>query len=193
MTNKAQQVLAQHVLEKKVPHLFIVMGVSGTGKSSLAKTLADEHSLIFVDADDFHSEQAKKYMAENKPLTDEMRAPWLAAILKHLNSLYQQGQSVALAYSGLKSAHRNLFRDLPFYCHFFYLTANKEVIAKRMAQRENHFFSPALLASQFAAMQAPLLSESDVSPINSERPFLLVANEINKLSQLVTRKVMTKK
>ncbi|PKG86072.1 carbohydrate kinase [Colwellia sp. 75C3] len=165
------------------------MGVSGTGKSSLAKQLADELSIIFLDADDFHSVQAKKHMAENKPLTDEMRKPWLAAILTHLNSLYQQGKSVALAYSGLKSAHRQLFRELCFHCHFFYLIADKDVIAKRIAQRESHFFSPDLLASQFAAMQAPLLSETDVSGINSERPFLLVANEINKLAQLLTRKV----
>ena len=193
MSNLAKQALENQALTQKVPHLFIVMGVSGTGKSSLAQKMADELSLVFVDADDFHSKQAKKHMAENKPLTDEMRKPWLADILTHLNSLYQQGKSVALAYSGLKSAHRQLFRELSFNSHFFYLIADKDVIAKRIVQRESHFFSPDLLASQFLAMQAPLLSETDVSPINSERPFLLVANEINKLAQLLTRKVMTKK
>jgi len=174
---------------KKVPNLFIVMGVSGTGKSCLAKQMADEFSLVFVDADDFHSAQAKKHMAENKPLTDEMRVPWLRDIMAHLAILSQQGDSVALAYSGLKSAHRDLFRELPFYCHFFYLIANKHVIAKRIAQRENHFFSATLLDSQFEAMESPLLNEQDISTINIERPFLLVADDINKLAQLVMRKV----
>ncbi|WP_246129095.1 gluconokinase [Colwellia demingiae] len=171
-----------------LPNLFIVMGVSGTGKSSLAKQMADKISLVFIDADDFHSAEAKKHMAENKPLTDDMRKPWLDAIIKHLNLLSQQGKSVTLAYSGLKSAHRQLFRELPFYCHFFYLNGNKELITKRIMQRENHFFSPTLLDSQFEAMDPPLLIEPDVSAINIERPFILVADEINKLTQQIMRK-----
>lgn len=176
-------------LAKQVPDLFIVMGVSGTGKSSLAKQMAEELSLVFVDADDFHSAQAKKYMAENNPLTDEMRAPWLKRVIAHLVLLSQQGKSVVIAYSGLKSAHRNLFRDLAFSCHFFYLSASKEVIAKRMAQRKNHFFSLPLLDSQFEAMEPPLLSEVDISTINIERAFLSVASDLNRLAKLVMRKV----
>ena len=173
------------------PRLFIVMGVSGTGKSSLAKGMADKLSLIFLDADDFHSEQAKKHMANNKPLTDEMRAPWLTAIIAHLNSLHQQGKSVALAYSGLKSAHRQLFRELSFICHFFYLVGDKAVITKRISQRESHFFSASLLDSQFVAMEPPLLSEQDVSTININRPYLSVADEINSLVHSITRKENT--
>jgi gluconokinase len=172
---------------KHVPNLFIVMGVSGTGKSSLAQQLANEFSLIYIDADDFHSAQAKKYMAENRPLTDEMRAPWLVSIIDHLILLFQQGNSVVLAYSGLKLAHRNLFRELPFDCHFFYLTANKDIIAKRITQRANHFFSHALLDSQFEAMEPPLLSELDVSIIKVDRDFSLVFDEINKLTKQITR------
>ncbi len=180
-------------LAKQVPSLFIVMGVSGTGKSCLAKQMADEFSLVFVDADDFHSAQAKKHMAENKPLTDEMRVPWLRDIVAHLVILSQQGSSVALAYSGLKSAHRDLFRKLPFYCHFFYLIGDKEVIAKRISQRESHFFSTELLDSQFEAMEPPSGCEQDVSTIKINRPFLLVAYEMNKLAQSITKKVMTRK
>lgn len=171
-----------------LPHLFIVMGVSGTGKSSLAKYMSDEFSWCYVDADDFHSPQAKQQMAENKPLTDEMREPWLARITKHLVVLAQAGKSVALAYSGLKSAQRNLFRDLPFYCHFFYLVASREVIAKQISQRKNHFFSLELLDSQFSAMEPPLPNELDVSVINIERPLVLVANDLTMLIKEITRK-----
>jgi len=180
-------------IDKDTPRLFIVMGVSGSGKSSIAKKMADELSLTFLDADDFHSEQAKKHMANNKPLTDEMRAPWLRAIIAHLNSLHQQGESVALAYSGLKSAHRQLFRELSFVCHFFYLDGDKAVIAKRISQRESHFFSENLLDSQFAAMESPLLSEQDVSTININRPYLSVFDEINKLAYSIIREVITTK
>ena len=172
---------------KNMPNLFIVMGVSGTGKSSLAQHLANEFLLIYIDADDFHSAQAKKHMAANKPLTDEMRAPWLVSITEHLILSFQQGNSVVLAYSGLKSAHRNLFRKLPFYCHFFYLTANKDIIAKRITQRANHFFSHALLDSQFEAMEPPLLNELDVSIIKVDRDFSLVVDDINKLTKQITR------
>jgi len=171
----------------KSPILFIVMGVSGTGKSSLAKQMADEFTLTFLDADDFHSVKAKNYMANNKPLTDEMRAPWLATIIANLNLLHRQGKSVALAYSGLKSAHRQMFRELPFYCHYFYLDGKKDVIAKRMSQRENHFFSPNLLDSQFEAMETPLLNEQDISVINIDQPYLLVADKINKIAQLIAK------
>ncbi|MEI6893038.1 MAG: gluconokinase, GntK/IdnK-type [Colwellia sp.] len=167
--------------------LFIIMGVSGTGKSSVAEKMADDLSYIFVDADDFHCAEAKKCMAENIPLTDEMRIPWLTAVIKYLHSLYQQGKSVMLAYSGLKLAHRDLFRQLPFHCHFFYLTASKALIAERMAKRENHFFSPLLLASQFEAMEAPLLDECDVTVVTIEKPLLQVVNEITALANQIIR------
>lgn len=180
-------------LNRETPRLFIVMGVSGTGKSSLAKQLANEILATFIDADDFHSLQAKQHMAANKPLTDDMRKPWLTSITKHLQSLYQEGKSVVLAYSGLKSAHRALFRELCFCCHFFYLVGDKAVIAKRISARESHFFSVELLDSQFAAMEAPLHSEADVSFIDIHRDFLSVADEINNLAHLITKNVITRK
>ena len=168
-------------LQLSPPRLFIIMGVSGTGKSTLAKQMADEFGYVFVDADDFHSEQAKKHMAANQPLTDEMRQPWLSSILSHLHSLYQQEKSVVLAYSGLKSAHRDLFRASCFRCHFFCLMGDKAIITKRITQRQGHFFSPDLLDSQLAAMEFPQDDEVDVNIINIDRPFLRVANEINNI------------
>lgn len=163
------------------PRLIIIMGVSGSGKSSLSKEIAKEFSFIFIDADDFHSEQAKKHMAENQPLTDEMRVPWITAILAYLNLLYQQKKSVVLAYSGLKIAHRQLFRELKFYCHFFCLTGDKATITERVSKRRKHFFSSVLLDSQFEALEFPVKEERDISTISIERPFIQVANEISHL------------
>ncbi len=172
-----------------LPMLFIVMGVSGTGKSTLAKEIADDFSISYLDADDFHSEQAKKHMAANKPLTDAMRKPWLVKILTHLHLLYQQDQSVVLAYSGLKAEHRTLFRGLPFGCYFFCLSGNKKLIASRMSQRAGHFFSPELLDSQFEAMEFPKANEADVSVVNIDRSFIAISTEINKRIDEIREKI----
>jgi len=169
--------------DNETPRLIIVMGVSGTGKSTLSKNIASEFSYIFIDADDFHNEQAKRHMAENQPLTDAMRTPWIASILAHLNFLYQQDKSVVLAYSGLKKAHRQLFRELAFYCHFFYLAGDKATIAQRINQREQHFFSSTLLDSQFEALELPDKGELDIITINIERSFIQVANEMKNLAK----------
>lgn len=158
--------------------LVIVMGVSGTGKSSVARQLADEFSLTYLDADTFHSEQAKARMANNQPLTDDMRRPWLARIVQHLSLLNKQGKSVVLAYSGLKRAHRQLFNQLPFVTHFFCLTGHKSIIAKRIKARENHFFSAQLLDSQLASFEAPLASEDNVVLIDIAPELAVVTDNI---------------
>lgn len=172
-----------------LPMLFIVMGVSGTGKSTLAKAIAKEFAIIYLDADDFHSEQAKQHMAANKPLTDEMRKPWLVKILNHLKLLYQQGESVVLAYSGLKAAHRALFRELPFHCQFFCLNADKKLIASRISQRKEHFFSAQLLDSQYEALELPDSNESQIRIINVDRPLNLIVNEINQSTYNIIEKI----
>lgn len=158
--------------------LIIIMGVSGTGKTTVGKVIAAQASYTFLDADDFHSEEAKLHMAQNKPLTDEMRAPWLAKIISHLSSLQQQGISVVLAYSGLKLAHRDMFRTLAYEHYFIYLKGSKAVIQARIQQRENHFFSPALLNSQFSALEQPQPQETDIFSIDIDRGFTEVVNDV---------------
>jgi gluconokinase len=172
----------------KNQYLFIIMGVSGSGKTSLAKQLAEHFDFTFVDADDFHSTAAKEHMAANNPLTDEMRIPWLANISHYLALLKAQGKSIVLAYSGLKSAHRDLMREQPFYCHFFYLDVNKAELSRRIEQRQGHFFSKTLLNSQLQAMQRPTLFENDISTINGERCLSVVARDVTNFIRLIIRK-----
>lgn len=164
------------------------MGVSGSGKTSLAKQLAEHFDFTFVDADDFHSTAAKAHMAANNPLTDEMRIPWLANISHYLALLKAQGKSIVLAYSGLKSTHRDLMREQPFYCHFFYLDVNKAELSRRIEQRQGHFFSNTLLNSQLQAMQRPKLFENDISTINGERCLSVVARDVTNFIRLIIRK-----
>ena len=149
------------------------MGVSGTGKSSIAKSLSHSLQFTYIEADDYHNQLAKQQMANNQPLNDKMRKPWVAAIINKLVLLYKNQENAVLAFSGLKVQHRNLLRETPYNCHFFYLNGNKETLKDRLLARKNHFFSPSLLDSQFEAMQSPTSAEKDIS-------FIDVNNEIHK-------------
>ena len=134
------------------PYLIISMGVSGSGKSTVAEMLAQKFDLPFLEADDFHSAENKAHMAAGKALTDEMREPWIANIC---NTIKEEGKSCVLAYSGLRRAHRQKFRELGFNTLFLYLNGSKELIAQRMSDRAGHFMPVSLLESQFASMDAP--------------------------------------
>ena len=135
------------------PYLIISMGVSGSGKSTVAQMLAQKFDLPFLEADNFHSAANKPHMAAGKALTDDMRAPWIASICEKIKT---DGKSCVLAYSGLRRAHRQKFRELGFKTLFLYLNGSKELIAKRMSERAGHFMPVSLLDSQFASMEAPL-------------------------------------
>src|SRR5690606_7935042 len=92
-------------------YLIVVMGVSGSGKSTLAHSLADYYGYCYLDGDDFHSESSRARMASGQPLTDEMRAPWVASICQHLQERARRHQHCLLAFSGLRKAHRNQLRE----------------------------------------------------------------------------------
>lgn len=134
------------------PYLIISMGVSGSGKSTVAEMLAQQFNLPFLEADDFHSAENKAHMAAGKALTDAMREPWIASLCDKIKT---DGKNCVLAYSGLRRAHRQKFRELGFNTLFLYLNGSKELIAKRMSERAGHFMPVGLLDSQFASMDAP--------------------------------------
>ncbi len=164
--------------QKSESKLIIVMGVSGTGKSTIAKSLAQKLNYHYLEADDFHTEQAKKSMMANIPLTDELRAPWIDALINALTILYQEGKQVVMAYSGLKYKHRQRFRELNYACHYFHLQAEQSVIAQRLNGREGHFFQAELLKSQFLAMETPKASETDISIIDGARDITSICQGI---------------
>ena len=131
------------------------MGVSGSGKSTIAKAIANHFKFEFIEADDFHSDQNKMHMSEGRPLTDAMREPWIASLTKHLSEAIKQDRSSVMSFSGLRSDHRNQFTALSDSILFLYLNGTQKLIATRLAKRQNHFMSADLLTSQFDAMQAP--------------------------------------
>ena len=141
--------------------LIIIMGVSGSGKSTLAKVLADAYGYEYLDGDNFHSAESRSLMSQGIPLTDENRAPWVAAIKQRLQDNANHLTHTILAFSGLKRKHRDELRAAGLKTLFLYLDGAKEIIQDRINNRKGHFMAPTLLDSQFASMEDPL-SEPDV-------------------------------
>ena len=157
-------------------NLIVVMGVSGSGKSTVAQALAEQLDYCYLDADDFHSTEAKACMAAGKPLTDEQRAPWVHNICAYLTQCAQKEQSCTLAFSGLRRSHREQLRQLPFRVVFLYLDGSQALIAERMSRRSDHFMPPSLLNSQFASMETSD-NEPDVIPIDISQPPQMVLEQ----------------
>lgn len=137
------------------PGPFIVMGVSGCGKTTIASQLASRCGGVFLDADDFHPPENKAKMAAGIPLTDEDRAPWLETLNHTLRDAVESPTPTFLACSALRQRYRDvLARDLPTL-QFIYLAGTKDEIRTRMEARAGHFMPPALLDSQFATLEEP--------------------------------------
>jgi len=143
----------------------VVMGVSGSGKTTLAQALATAWDAVFLDADDFHSEQARAWMASGRPLTDAMRQPWVERIAAELQRRVAAGQRVTLAFSGLRRAHRDMLRAAGLPLRFLFLHGDQALIAGRMRGRSGHYMPVSLLDSQFAALQDPR-GEPDVDVVD---------------------------
>lgn len=140
----------------------VVMGVSGSGKTTLARALADAWGAIFLDADDFHSDEAKASMARGEPLTDESREPWVARIAADLQRRVAGGARVTLAFSGLRRRHRDVLRAAELPLRFLYLRGEAALIGQRMRERDGHYMPVSLLDSQFAALEEPTAEENAV-------------------------------
>lgn len=133
----------------------VVMGVSGSGKTTLARALAVAWGATFLDADDFHSDQAKASMAAGEPLTDAMREPWVARIAADLQRRVADGERVTLAFSGLRRQHRDVLRAAGLPLRFLFLRGEAALIGERMRGRSGHYMPASLLDSQFATLEEP--------------------------------------
>lgn len=162
------------------PLLLVVMGVSGCGKSALAEQLARALAITFLDADDFHSPEARARMARGQPLDDAMRAPWISNLSATLKDHQKRGQSCTLAFSGLRQQHREALRHLGFRTHFFWLTGGKTLIRQRLEQRRDHFMPVSLLDSQFDSLERPT-NEPDVTPLETQPPLKVVTDNALKI------------
>jgi gluconokinase len=146
--------------------IIVLMGVSGSGKTTVGKELARHLEWTFVDADDFHPAANVQKMHHGIPLSDEDRRPWLAAIHQRLLQAAHRGENVVLACSALKHEYRDyLQHEEPDRIYFVYLRGSEELIRERLASRTGHFMNPGLLHSQFETLQPPDNAiEVDIAP-----------------------------
>lgn len=135
--------------------ITIVMGVSGSGKSTIGQDLAVRLGQDFVDGDHLHPAANRDKMAHGIPLDDADRQPWLKAIVAEMDCYRERGESLVLACSALKRRYRDFLRGGHDDVRFVFLHGPRELLAKRLGLRAGHFFDPTLLDSQLATLEAP--------------------------------------
>jgi len=136
--------------------LYVIMGVCGSGKSTIGARLARELGIEFVEGDDLHPPDNVKRMAAGTPLTDDDRRGWLLAIGTRLRDAKRAGRGLVVSCSALKRSYRDLLRSAgDDTVRFVYLAGSRALLAERMAQRREHFMPPSLLESQLAILEEP--------------------------------------
>ncbi|XP_065671121.1 probable gluconokinase isoform X2 [Hydra vulgaris] len=143
--------------------VIILMGVSGCGKTTVGKALAEKLNIGFIDADDYHSVESVKKMLAGEPLVDKDREIWLSVLTDIIIRKMLEKSSFVLACSALKKKYRQQLK-VSEDVRFIYLAGSKDVIRERMLLRKHLFMSPTLLDSQFACLEVP--SEDECLTIN---------------------------
>jgi len=162
------------------------MGVSGSGKTSVAAALARQEGWILLEGDSFHPPANIAKMAAGTPLTDDDRWPWLRAIAAREDELLAAGQSAVVACSALKRVYRDiLIGDRPDTL-LMYLRGSKALIADRVSARKNHFMPPALLDSQFATLEEPGPDEHPIIVDIVGSKDAVVADALRKLTEALS-------
>jgi gluconokinase len=156
--------------------IVVLMGVSGSGKTTIGTLLAEKMCATFADADDYHPVANKQKMAAGQPLDDADRQPWLEELNRLLRGWFEQGSSGVLACSALKETYRTtLAGGMPKDAvHFVLLDGSKEMIADRLQHRKHEYMNPNLLESQFATLEPP----SDAYRVVNDRAPDEVADQI---------------
>ncbi|HVW72842.1 MAG TPA: gluconokinase [Rhizomicrobium sp.] len=163
--------------------LIVVMGVAGSGKTTLASQLAEKLGVPFVEGDSLHPAANVKKMSSGQPLTDEDRWPWLSAIGERMEVERATGHGVVVACSALKRSYRDCLRSkVHGKMHFILLDGSRQTISDRMKQRKGHFMPPALLDSQFATLEKPTSDEHAVILDISHKPSELVEEAVQSIT-----------
>lgn len=142
---------------------LVVMGVSGSGKSTIAECLAARLGWRYVDGDLFHPPANVAKMSAGHPLTDDDRWPWLRAIATEIDRLSAAGTPAVVACSALKRAYRDILVHGRDDVRIVFLDGSKDLIAGRLAARRGHFMPPGLLDSQFRTLEPPQPDERPIT------------------------------
>lgn len=156
---------------------FIFMGVSGSGKSAVAETVAKKMNVPFLDGDFLHPRTNIDKMASGHPLNDEDRVPWLHALNSAIYAMQRTHPVSIMVCSALKRKYRDLLRKDNNGIQFIYLKGNFDLIAERLMSRKGHFFKPDMLKSQFEALEEPLNNHNDIHIVNIDKSLEMVIAE----------------
>jgi gluconokinase len=165
------------------PCALIVMGVAGSGKTTIGESLAARMSWRYEDADTFHPASNVAKMSAGHPLTDEDRWPWLKAIAAEIDRACTAGERLVIGCSALRRVYRDVLVHGRDDVRFVYLEGTQALIADRLGQRKGHFMPPGLLASQFQTLEPPTSDERAVTVSIDAQAEVIVDRIISQLSQ----------
>ncbi|MFF5937557.1 gluconokinase [Streptomyces sp. NPDC012508] len=166
-----------------VPPVVVVMGVAGTGKTTIGPLVADALGVPYAEGDDFHPAANVAKMSAGTPLDDADRGPWLDAIGQWAHG--REGLGGVVSSSALKRIYRDRLRAAAPGVVFLHLTGDRELIERRMRERKGHFMPTALLDSQFATLQPLGDDEAGVAVDVSGSPEEIAARAVAALRELV--------
>lgn len=167
--------------DRDLPSVIILMGVSGSGKSTIGAALSQQLGWPYADADEFHPPANVAKMSAGQPLNDDDRKPWLAAIAAHIDDFRAKGGHAIVSCSALKRVYRDVLVGSRADVRLVLLDGNKDLIAARMNARKDHFMPPSLLASQFATLERPTADERAlIVPVNGT-PQEIAADIVRRL------------
>jgi gluconokinase len=161
--------------------VLVVMGVSGSGKSTIAAMLAHRLGWTYEDGDWLHPKSNIEKMHHGEPLDDADRWPWLYAIADWIDATRKSGHRGIVACSALKRAYRNILLDDRRDVRLVFLQGDRDLIARRVAARADHFMPPELLDSQFKALESPTADERPIVVSVVPHPREIVEAIVRKL------------
>jgi gluconokinase len=162
---------------RKPPCALIIMGVSGSGKTTVAEKLAERLHWTFEDGDRFHPKSNVEKMSAGHPLTDEDRWPWLNAIADEIERVCRVHGHVVIACSALKRTYREVLLRGRDDVRIVFLNGTQKLIADRLASRKGHFMPPGLLDSQFSTLEPPGADENPVD-VSIDAPVDAIVEDI---------------
>jgi gluconokinase len=162
---------------RTAPCAIVVMGVAGSGKTTIGEELGKRLGWSYEDGDKFHPKANVEKMSAGHPLTDEDRWPWLQAIADEIDRVCGRGGHVVIACSALKRAYRDVLVHGREDVRIVYLDGTQALIANRLAKRKGHFMPPTLLESQFKTLQPPAPDEHALA-VSIDAPVEAIVDDI---------------